>query len=89
MAGGCDPAPCTLVYCQIPPPTLVGYSILSILVFKCREIYLHMAMSSLCHLPCWECWDPSDPSDMGDIDEAINNGLLSLLNLQSREGYGN
>ena len=42
MAGGAIPAPCMLVYCQIPPPALGGYSILSILVFEYRVIYLHM-----------------------------------------------
>ena len=47
------------------------------------------ALSSQCHLPCWEGWDPSDLSDMEDINEAINNKLLSLLNPRSREGDGN
>ena len=47
------------------------------------------APSSLFHLPHWEHWDPSDLSDMDDINEAINNELLSLSNLWSREGDGN
>ena len=34
-----------MVYCQIPPPTLVGDSILCVLVFKDRLINFHVGPS--------------------------------------------
>ena len=36
------------------------------------------ALSSWCHLPCWEHQDLSDLSDLDDMEEAIDNELLSL-----------
>ena len=39
--GGCNLYTCMPVHQQIPPPTLIGYCILSILIFEDREVYLH------------------------------------------------
>ena len=42
MVGGCNSCTPHASILSIPPQALVGYSILSILIFKYREIYLHM-----------------------------------------------
>ena len=41
------------------------------------------------HLPCQEHWDTSNLSDIDGLDEAVDNKLLLLPNLQFREGDGN
>ena len=81
-------ASCIMVYCQIPSPTLVGHSILCILIFKDGKLIFMWALASPHHLPCWGCWEPSDLSDSDDIDEAVNTELLSLSNPQSGDGEG-
>ena len=48
-----------------------------------------MHVSSWCCLPHLECLDPSEQSDLDDIEDIIDNKLLSLSKLQSREGKGN
>ena len=48
-----------------------------------------MHASSWCFLPCLECLDPSKQSDLDDIEDVVDNELLSLSKLQSREGEGN
>ena len=47
------------------------------------------APSSQCYLPCLKHLDLSDQSDLDNIEEAIDNELWLLSNLQSGEGEGN
>ena len=81
-------ASCTMVYHQIQPPTLVGNSILCILIFKDGKLIIMWAPASPGHLPLWGHWEPSDQSDSNDIDEAVNTKLLLLSNLWSGDGNG-
>ena len=48
-----------------------------------------MHVSSQCHIPCLECLDPSEWSNLDDIEDAVGNGLLSLLKPWSGEDEGN
>ena len=79
------PAPSTSVYCQIPSPALISHHIFGILIFKDRQVYLHVSFS--CHLLSHlKHPEPSEWSDWDDLEDAMEIKLLSLSKPRSGEG---
>ena len=72
---GVIPASHTMIYTQVPPPTLVGDGNFESPSLKMGKLIFMWALVSVHHLLCWECWEPSNWSDCDDTNKAVNTEL--------------